>query len=197
MPRIAPLEAPFPPDADAVLRAMTPPGLEPIALFRTLARNLQMTQAMHTWGRYELSRQLSVGMREREIVIDRTCARCGCEYEWGVHIAYFARRVGLTQDQIASLTHGDAADTCWANKRERLLITMVDELHADGDIMAVSWDELAAEFSEPQLIDLIGLCGWYHAISFLARAMRLEPEPGAPRFAEIASRGGNLRAGPD
>jgi alkylhydroperoxidase family enzyme len=185
MPRIAALEAPFPPEADALLKAMTPPGLQPIALFRTLARNLPMAQAMHTWGRYELSRHLSVGMREREIVIGRTCARCGCEYEWGVHIAYFAGRVGLTPSQIASLAHGGATDPCWRTNRDQLLIQMVDEFHADGDIGDELWNALAAEFADPQLIDLLALCGWYHAISFLARAMRLEPEPGAPRFADV------------
>ena len=51
-----------------------------------------MTEAMGSWGRYELGRQLSLPLREREIAIDRTCARCGCEYEWGVHVAYFAER---------------------------------------------------------------------------------------------------------
>lgn len=29
------------------------------------------------------------------------------------------------------------------------------------------------------------LCGWYHAISFTARATRLAPEPGTPRFREV------------
>jgi len=184
VPRIAALSRPFPSEAEALLRAMTPAGREPIGLFRTLARNLPMTQAMHTWGSYELSRRLSIGMREREIVIDRTCARCGCEYEFGIHIAYFAGRTGLTRAQIASLAHGSAADACWQS-RDQLLIRMVDELHADGDITGELWDALAAEYAEPQLIDLLALCGWYHAISFLARALRLEPEPGTPRLADL------------
>jgi hypothetical protein len=38
----------------------------------------------------------SIGLRDRAIVIDRACARCGSEYEWGVHVALFAARVGLT-----------------------------------------------------------------------------------------------------
>ena len=76
-----------------------PPGVPPIALFRTFARNLPMTEAMPGWGSYELGRDLSLSMRDREIVIDRTCARCGCEYEWGVHVAFFAERAGLTADR--------------------------------------------------------------------------------------------------
>jgi hypothetical protein len=49
-----------------------------------------MAMAMRQWGGYELSRQLSLSMRQREIVINRVTALCGCEYEWGVHIAFFA-----------------------------------------------------------------------------------------------------------
>jgi hypothetical protein len=31
------------------------------------------------------------------------------------------------------------------------------------------------------------LCGWYHAISFAARAARVELEPHAPRFADATA----------
>jgi hypothetical protein len=101
---------------------MMPSGAPPIALFRTLVRNLPMADAMSGWGGYELSRQLSLTMRDREIVIDRTCARCGCEYEWGIHVAYFAERVGLTDEQVSSLASGAPSDPCWNNPRERALI---------------------------------------------------------------------------
>ena len=39
-----------------------PPGVPPIRLFRTFARNLPMTAAMNGWGGYELSRRLSLSM---------------------------------------------------------------------------------------------------------------------------------------
>jgi hypothetical protein len=118
--RIEPVQSPYTPEVAQRLEAMMPPGAPPILLFRTFVRNLPMAEAMGEWGRYELSRRLSVSMRDREIVIDRTCARAGCEYEWGVHVAFFAERVGLTDQQVSSLTHGSAADPCWATDRERL-----------------------------------------------------------------------------
>ena len=108
MPRIDPVEPPFEGEVAERLKAMMPPGVPPILLFRTFVRNLPMAEAMGPWGSYELSKRLSLSMRDREIVIDRTCARCGCEYEWGVHIAYFAERVGLTSEQVSSLTHGES-----------------------------------------------------------------------------------------
>ena len=91
-PRIAPLEEPFPLDRAEVLAAMMPPGVPPIRLFRTLAQNgriLGKIRAANLLDRGALER------RERELVILRTCARCHSEYEWGVHVAVFAERVGL------------------------------------------------------------------------------------------------------
>src|SRR5581483_6556445 len=95
-PRIAPLSPPYEPGVEDRLTAMMPPGAAPLALFRTFVKNMPMSEAMADWGSYELSRRLSLSMRDREVVIDRTCARCGCEYEWGVHVAFFGERVGLS-----------------------------------------------------------------------------------------------------
>jgi alkylhydroperoxidase family enzyme len=186
-PRIVPLEPPYEPEIEAQLQKMMPPGAPPIALFRTFAHNLPMTEAMSSWGGYELSRRLSLSMRDREIVIDRTCARCGCEYEWGVHVAFVAERVGLDTRQVGSLTHGSADDVCWTDERDRLLIRAVDTLHDGADIPDHLWGELAATFSDENLLDLLLLCGWYHAISFVARAARVPLEAGAPTFASVSA----------
>ena len=187
MPRIEPLHPPYGAQASEQLAAMMPPGVPPIALFRAFARNLPMTRAMRGWGSYELSKELSLGLREREIVIDRTCARCGCEYEWGVHVAYFAERARLSAAQLASLGHGGPGDACWSDQRDRLLIRTADALHDTSDVPGPLWVQLAEQFSEAELLDLLLLCGWYHAISFAARALRLEPESWAPAFKQTAA----------
>ncbi|MFH8569297.1 hypothetical protein [Streptomyces sp. NPDC017993] len=102
-----------------------------------------------------------------------------------MHVARFASRAGLTTEQIASLTHGTSADTCWSAERDRLLLDATDALHADHDIDDLLWTRLSAEFSREQLLDLFMLCGWYHAVSFTARATRLAPEAGTPRFCDF------------
>ena len=186
-PRIAPLEAPYAPEVATRLSQMMPRGVPPIALFRTFVRNMPMTDAMGSWGRYELSKSLSLSIRDREIVIDRTCARCACEYEWGVHVSFFAERAGLDGRQIASLTRGGADDACWTEQRDRLLIRTVDALHETADVPDDLWRALSATFSDANLLDLLFLCGWYHAISFAARAARVPLEPGAPTFSSVAS----------
>jgi alkylhydroperoxidase family enzyme len=184
MTRIAPLDAPYEPDVAAQLETMMPPGVPPIALFCTFARNLPMARAMGDWGRYELSKGLSLSMRQRELVIDRVTARCGCEYEWGVHLAFFADRVGLTPDQQRSITHGTADDACWPAD-EAALIRAVDELHDDADLSDATWGALDTILSSEQLLDFLMLAGWYHAISFAANAARVPLEEGAPRFDDL------------
>ena len=164
-PRIGALEPPHDPAVTASLQKMMPPNVPPIALFRTVIRNLPMAQAMTSWGSYELSRALSLSLRDREIVIDRTCVRCGCEYEWGVHVAFFAEKARLDRDQIRSLTHGNADDPCWTMQRDRLLIRAVDALCEHRDIDDDLWQALRQEFDDREFLDLTKLCGWYHAIS--------------------------------
>jgi alkylhydroperoxidase family enzyme len=183
--RIAPLQDPLDEEIGPVLRSMMPAGQPPIALFRTFGKNPSMTAAMREWGGYCLGRRLSVDMRTRELVIDRVTARCGCEYEFGVHAAFFADRVGLSRDQLRSLVFGDAGDPCWTEPRERAVIRLVDELHDTSTVAQPLWDELAALFAEGELLDLLMLAGWYHAISFVARAAQVPLESGAPTFASL------------
>ncbi len=149
---------------------------EPIALFRTFARNPTMWAAMTTWGRYELGRDLSVDRRTRELVILRACARCRCAYEWGVHVGYFAEKAGVGEDVVASTWSGDEGDFAPADAD---VIGLVDELHDSGHVSDERWRRLAARFDDAQLLDLLLLAGWYHAISYAANGARVEPEPWA------------------
>jgi len=188
MARIAALEAPYTDEVADQLTSMMPAGVPPIGLFRTFVKNLPMTRAMQPWGSYELGRDLSLSLRDREIVIDRTCACCGCEYEWGVHVAFFAERAGLDGPQVTSLTHGSASDPCWVDERDRVLIDAVDELHERSDLSDETWARVAGVFGEAECLDLLLLAGWYRAISYVARGARVDLEPGAPRFADVRPR---------
>ena len=186
MPRISPVQPPYEKEVEHRLGEMMPPGVPPILLFRTFVKNIAMTEAMGAWGRYELSKRLSLSLRDRETVIDRTCARCGCEYEWGVHVAFFAERVGLTAAQVTSLTHGASSDPCWSSSRDRVLIDVADALHETSRVDDELWRRLSDEMTEEEILDLLMLCGWYHAISFTANGIELDAEPAAPSFRDVS-----------
>ena len=181
--RVPPLEPPFSAEVAELLERMMPPGIPPIALFRTFARNPALAEAMHGWGSYELSKRLSVPTRTRELVINRVTARLGCEYEWGVHVAFFAERAALTTDQVRSLTHGSPHDACW-EEEDRRVLRLVDSLLAQADVDDGLWKELASHFSDAQMLDILVLAGCYHAIAFAAKATRVPLEQGAPRFGD-------------
>lgn len=174
--RIAPLEPPYPEPVQAALDRIMPAGVPPLALFRALARNERVFLRLMAGGLLDRG---SITLREREIVIDRACARCGCEYEWGVHVAFFAERAGLTPAQVAAVAGGDPAAL---PERERLLLRLVDALHDDAQVDDPLWAALRAHFSEEQLVELVALAGFYHLISFVANALRIPLEPFGARL---------------
>jgi len=171
--RVAPLEPPYDPATAAALEPLGPP----IALFRVLARRPDRAAGVHGWGRYYLSRRSALTLRQRELVIHRTTARCGADYEWGVHVAAFAERAGLEDTQLASLASGRPGDPCWGYA-DRAVLRAVDALHERSDLDDAEWAALVSAVGEEGAIDLLLLCGWYHAISFAVRALRLPLEPG-------------------
>ena len=173
-PRIAPLEPPYDDEQAEVLERLGPP----IALFRVFARRPDLARGIAGWGRYYLSRQSALTLRQRELVIDRVTARCGAEYEWGVHIAVFADKAGLTDDQVRSLASGDHRDDCWADPADRAVLAAVDGLHDDHDLDDSTWQALVAAVGEDGALDVILVAGWYHAISYAVRALGLPLEPG-------------------
>ena len=186
-PRIPHLEPPYTEETQQALAAMMPTdrSVDPLKLFRTIARDLPLGGAMAKLGQFMLTGRRSGGaaydLRTREIVIDRVTARCGCEYEWGVHVMAFGAKAELTQEQIYSIVHGNGSDACWSPK-DAAAMNMVDQLHDTGHIEDTLWDALGEHFDEPQLLELLVLAGWYHAISFFANGVRTEREVWAPRF---------------
>jgi len=176
--RIAPVEEPFPADVADDLAAMMPPGVPPLLLFRTLARSPRILRKIRHGNLLDRG---PVERHDREVVILRTTARCGSEYEWGVHAAVFARRFGIDEAQLRATVHADWKDPFWS-ERDALLIRLADELHEHATLPDDLWHALRAGWSEEQLIELIVLAGFYHTISFVTNALSLAPEPNAPSF---------------
>lgn len=176
--RIHPVEPPYTPAVADALRRVMPEGVPPLGLFRTLAVNERVFLRLMAGGLLDRG---ALTMRERELVIDRTCFRCGSEYEWGVHVAFFGTRVGLTPDETRDLCAEDPRATVFG-PRERLLLRLCDELHATATISDALWAELAANWSPEQLVELVVLAGYYHAIAFATNALRVPLEPFGVRF---------------
>lgn len=182
IPRLSPVEPPYDPVTSTALEALGPP----LAVFRLFVRKPARAQAIHAWGRYYLSRQLSLSLRHRELVIDRTTARCGSSYEWGVHVAAFADKIGLSPEQVRSTARRGPDDACWHDPHDRAVLRAVDALVDRHDLDDSEWAELVSAVGEEGAIDLLLLTGWYLAISFVTRVPRLPQEPGTPTLDAVA-----------
>src|ERR1051325_3201523 len=140
--RVEPIAPPYSPELQAIFDKSMPPGIAPLALFTTLARVPRVYDRLRAGSLLDHG---PVSLHNREIVIDRTCARCGCAYEWGVHVAFFADRAKLTPEQVRATFQGDANDPAWSDD-ERLLIRLVDELHDTAGISDQLWTTLILSF---------------------------------------------------
>jgi alkylhydroperoxidase family enzyme len=177
MSRLAPLQPPYAPEIQAQFdRIMR--GAPPLTLFRVVAGNPR------AWEKFKAGSLLDGGplsLREREIVIDRTCALTSCEYEWGVHVAIFAGVAGLTDEQVRATVREDADAPCWS-EAEQALIAAVDALHHRATFDEAEFKALSAHYDEAKIFEIILLCGFYRTVSYLANGLALPLEAKAARF---------------
>jgi len=177
MSRIAPLSPPYVPDIqekfDRIMR-----GAPPLVLFRVMAGH---KRAWEKFGGGSLLDRGPLSLREREIVIDRTCALNGCEYEWGVHITAFAQAAHFTDEQVRATVRGGADASCWS-EAERVLIATADALHHRATLSEAEFAALKAHYDDAQILEVIQLCGFYRMVSYLANGLALPLEASAARF---------------
>lgn len=183
--RIAPATAPYAPGIAEAFSRIMPPGMEPLVLFRTMARSPRVLQRMFAGNLLDRG---AVSLRERELMILRTCARCNAEYEWGVHVSLFGERVEFSEAEIAATLAGDIDAAVW-NEKDRAILRLADELHDAATISDAAWQRLSGAFTPEQILELIALAGYYHTISFMTNGLRLACEPYAARFQQYAMAG--------
>lgn len=182
-PRIAPLSPPYPPEVEAALVKWMPPGspLEPLRLFRTIERHGMLGGRMRPLGGLLLGRG-SIPARVRELLVLRTCARCGAEYEWGVHVTAFSAAAGLDRGAVEGTVLRTPGAVAASDADDDLLLRFADELHDAGTVTEATWGLLAVRFDEPALLEMLAVAGFYHLVSFVANGARVELEPWAARF---------------
>jgi len=178
--RISPLQQPYPAAVQQAFDAIMPAGMAPLVLFTTMA------SSERAWSKFRAASLLDgrlLGLREREIVIDRSCARTGCEYEWGVHVAKFAEKARFTAADIAELLAVPANAGHWT-AAEAALIATVDALHERATLSDEEFGNLRTHYGYDQIFEIIMLAGFYRTVSYLANGLNLPLEADGARFAE-------------
>ena len=170
---MTPLDPPYDPEiAKALERMMGGSGIEPLKLFRTVARNPHVLDKFRSMGSYLLNFG-TLNPTDREIVVLRTCALNGSAYEWGVHVAVYSEAVGLNEAQVAATVSGET--DAW-DEQHVLLVRMAEELHRSSGITDDLWNALAVHWSDAQLVELLAVAGQYRMVCYFTNALRIETE---------------------
>jgi alkylhydroperoxidase family enzyme len=142
-------------------------------IFTTLARHRTL---FRKWLRFAsgLMPGGRLPRRDTELVILRVADNCGSEYEWSQH-ERIAQESGLSAEEVQRVREGPGAEG-WTD-RQRLFLRAADELHAERMISDELWAELAAIYSDVELIELCLLVGHYEMLAMTLNSLRVEPDP--------------------
>ena len=154
-------------------------GGRPLNIFLTLAKNPPLLDAFTRLGSHLLFKG-DVPAREREIVILRVGWRSQSEYEFGQHTV-IGKQAGLTDDEISRLARGGLDG--WSDTDAGLL-RLADDLCADNVVSDDTWQVLTATWSEPQLLELLMLAGYYRLVSGVLNSAGVALEPATPGWPE-------------
>lgn len=173
-PRIAPLPVDrWDDEARTILDADSPAG-GTLNIFATLAHHPKLMKRWLVFGNHVLAKS-TLSPRDRELLILRTGWNCRSPYEWGQHVA-IARAVGISDAEIALVSQG--ADAVGWSAHDAALMRAADDLHNDSCLSAATWNTLATDHDEQQMLDLIFAVGQYHIVSMALNSCRVARDDG-------------------
>lgn len=171
--RILPVEQPDAEQQELLSKTLIGPDGRALNIFATLAVHPHLLKRVNALGGLFMAHG-SLTPREREIVILRTGFRAGSEYEWAQH-AVIGLRCGLTSEEIARVRVPES-DADWTAD-EQALLAVADELCARDDVSDGTWSALEGRYTQPQLLELVMMVGFYRMLAGYLRAVRVEVEP--------------------
>ena len=108
--------------------------------------------------------------RLRELAILRVAHRTDSKYEWVQHVK-MGLREGLTDDDIAGVQRGEAADPF-----DRTVLAAVDELLDAYELSDATWSALGERFDKRQRMDFVFTIGCYVTVSMALKTFGVELE---------------------
>jgi alkylhydroperoxidase family enzyme len=110
--------------------------------------------------------------RLRELMVLRVAHRTSSPYEWEQHVK-LCERYGVTADEIEAVTTGPSHDAWTPLERNLLTATdqLIDRYRVDDD----TWQRLAQELDERQLIEMLFIVGTYTCLAMVFNSFALEP----------------------
>ncbi|MGP0029142.1 MAG: carboxymuconolactone decarboxylase family protein [Acidimicrobiales bacterium] len=136
----------------------------------TLAHHPELTQAFNTFNGHVLFAS-TLSSRQRELMVLRVAAIRESAYEWAQHVV-LAEDAGLHADEVGRIAQGPEAPG-WS-VLDQAMLRAVDELIRDGMVADATWQVLAGELDEQQLMDLVFTVGAYEVLALAFRTFGIE-----------------------
>lgn len=139
-----------------------------------LANHPPLAMAFNNFGKHVLIEN-SAPAWARELVTLRIAWHMRSLYEWHYHVGY-ALNLGMTMEQIAAIGVGPDAGS-WG-ELDAAVLRCVDELRDHSRVTDATWAILSANYSTPQLMDLIFTLGQYVMLGWGIAAFGVQLEGG-------------------
>ncbi|MQA31259.1 MAG: hypothetical protein GEU82_15730 [Luteitalea sp.] len=180
-PRIAPLpEAQWTDEHKQRIAKFLPPGSRPGNSFRTLLNVPELVDRTMLFHNY-ITQASSLTPRVRELLIMRTAWLHGSDVIWRERVP-FARKAGLTNEEIRRIAQGPAA-AGW-DPFEANLLRMTDQLFRNSFVNDDVFKTMAARYDTCNLMDAGMTVADFASLALLYNTLGVQPDdaPAADRM---------------
>ncbi len=123
--------------------------------------------------------------RQRELMVLRVAWRTRSQYEWVQHVR-LAPRVAITPEEIAAIADGTDAHE-WT-PLEADLLAATDQLIDHYRVEDETWNRLAKELDERQLVELVFTVGTYTGLAMAFKSFGLQLDADLQEIATTSPR---------
>ena len=147
-------------------------------LYKTMLNHPTLYGPRYKFGSY-LQRDSLLPPKTRELLILRTAALTGAEYEWGHHVEA-AQKAGFSAEEIRRIKSGPDASG-WSEEHAAVL-RAADELRRETFVSDRTWATLAKHYDTKRLIEIIYTSGGYTMTALAINSLGIQLDPGYPQF---------------
>jgi len=139
-----------------------------------LVRNPGLAHGFLTFNRHLLY-ESALEERAKELLVLRVAWLLRCDYEWAQH-AIVAEQIGIAPDEIEAVKAGPDAGG-W-DDADRHLLRAVDGLVGQGTIDDTTFAELAQQYDDAGILDLVFTVGGYATLAMGLNVARVPLDDG-------------------
>jgi len=139
---------------------------------KTLMNIPDLVDGMMPFQQY-ITRDSSLSLRHRELLILRTAWLLNNEYTWAEHAA-LARRAGFTSEELRRIAQGPDAGG-WAPV-EATLLRLADQMFRNSSVNDATWNALSATYDMYHLMDAAMTVTDFTTVSLMYNSLGVQPD---------------------